>query len=159
MQCANGRLGDRASLVESALPSFASMERHGYDQHFGRSVGRELGDGSGKHAAKLARSGLHAVVLQGVDGLSHAAFVRCKRDCTYKWRRSDTARAAQVCRGNAFDRRSVKRFSASAAYAAVGDGYLHPAGFANWNGRELRQRGAAKSTGGGKECRTDCVNK
>jgi len=60
-------------------------------------------------------------------------------------------------RRDSFDDRRIQRVAASRAHDSALDRNLGPADIANWNGRKSRQRGAAKRTGGGKKCWTNCV--
>jgi hypothetical protein len=102
---------------------------------------------------------MDAVVFQRVDGGAHAAFVGSERYGADKGRRREAAGAAKVRSLNFLDGRLVEGAAAPLADWAVVDRNFSPAGVTNWNGREMRQRGAAERTGGGKEGGTHCVQR
>jgi hypothetical protein len=94
-----------------------------------------------------------------VNRIAHAPVVCTEGDRSHKGRRREPAGATQMRRRNALDRRGVKLVSASTAYGTVMDCDFSPAGITNWNGRELRQGGSAKRTGGGKNGAANCIQR
>ena len=68
-------LREDTGLVESALFALGSVERHGNDKQLCWRIGSELGDGGRKHRAQPDGDRVHAVVLERVDGGTHASVI------------------------------------------------------------------------------------
>ena len=155
----DGGLRQRSCLVEPPLPMLRPVQRHRHHQHLCRSIRQQLRDRLRQHGSKLLRGGMHSVVLQRMNCLAQPSIVSPKCHSPCERRRRNAARSAEVRLGDSLLDRRVQRVAASPARPCVADGYFSPAGIANWNGRKSRQRGAAKSTGGGKKCGTNCVQR
>jgi hypothetical protein len=150
-QNVDGALCEGSGLVEAALSVLGAVQWYGNDEQFGGRIGCKLSDGGSENDAKRAGSGMDAVVLQRMDGGAHAAIIGSERDSACKGRRREAAGAAKMRGGISFDCGLVEGVTTTLAHGAVMDGNFSPAGITNWNGREMRQQGAAESTGGGKE--------
>jgi len=87
--------GERTRLIEPALRVLGAMQRHRNDEHFGGRIGGELRNGIGEHTTKPARCGVQAVVLEGVDRLTHAALIEAIGDGADKRRRRQAASTAK----------------------------------------------------------------
>lgn len=159
MERVDGGFGESTGLVETALLVLRAMEWHGNDKHVSWRIRGELNDGGGEHRSEPAGRRMDAVVLQSMDCCAHPAVIGAERNCTCKRRRCQAAGAAELRRNDAFKGGLVKVVPASPAHRAVMDRNFCPASITNWGGRELRQRGAAESTGGRKEGGTDCVQR
>lgn len=153
----DGCLRESASLIESALAILCAVEGDRDDQHRGRSLGENRRNGLCEHGSEVAGGWMHPVVLQRVNGVAQLAIVSAEGDCSCKRRSGRAAGAAQRGGFDAFDNWRVEGVTASAADNSGLGWNLRPASVTNWNGSESRQRGAAKRTGGGKECGTNCV--
>ncbi len=109
--------------------------------------GEKLHDGRGKNGPETPRRGAHAFVLQRMNRCTQAAIISAERDGSCELRWSEPAGTAKLRGFDAFHNRRIEGVAAAPADGAGVSRNLSPAGIANWNGRELRQRGAAKSTG------------
>ncbi len=142
----DGALCEGSGLVEAALLVLGAVQWYGNDQQFGGRIGCKLSDGGSENGAKTASRGMDTVVLQRMDGGAHAAIIGSERDSACKGRRRKAAGAAKMRGEISFDRGLVEGVTTTVAHGAVMDGNFSPAGITNWNGREMRQRGAAEST-------------
>jgi hypothetical protein len=75
VQCIDCALCEGSGLVEAALLLFCAVQRNGNDEQFSGRIGDKLSDCRRKNGAQTARSGMDAVVLQGVKSSTHAAIV------------------------------------------------------------------------------------
>jgi hypothetical protein len=76
---------------------------------------------------------MDAVVLQRVDGSTHAAVIGTERYCASEagWR--EAASTAKMRGGDSVDGGLVKGVAATLAHEATMDGNFSPAGATNWN--------------------------
>ncbi len=155
----DGATGEGTSLVESALFVLGAVQRYGNDEQACWSIGGKLRNGRSEHRAKAAGGGMDAIVFERMDSGAHPAVVSAEGNGARKGRRRKAAGTAKLCGGYGRDGRLVERVAATFADRASMDGNFSPACVTDWNGRELRQRGAAEGTGGGKECGTNCVQR
>ena len=147
----------RPCLVEAPLSVLGPVQRHRDNQHFWRRLARQLGNGLGQHPAQPVGCRMELVVLEGVNGGFHAAFVDSEGHGPCKAGRREAARAAQ--RGAKMGRiRRGESVAATTAQSTGQGGKFHPAGIADWRRREMRQRGAAEGTDGRKEGATKCIH-
>ena len=66
----------RARLVESPLGMFGAMQRNGDDKKLSWSLGCQSRNGLGQLEAETASCRADPVVLEGVNGFFHSAFVK-----------------------------------------------------------------------------------
>jgi hypothetical protein len=62
-------------LIESALFALCAVERYGNDEQLCWRVESELGDGGCKHGTQPDGDRVHPVVLERVDGGTHASVI------------------------------------------------------------------------------------
>ena len=98
------------------------------------------------------------IVFQRMNGVAHPAFIRTEGDGAHERRRGEPAGAARRDLRRRLER-AQRVAAARRSRARPESGNLGPASIANWNGRKVRQRGAAESAGGGKEGTTDRVHR
>lgn len=146
--------GKQARLVESALREFRPVQRNGDDQHLRWSVRRQPVDRLRQHLSKPLGGRHKAFIFQRVYSIAHASFIGPVGHGALKRRRSQPAGPA--CGEDGVSKR--QNIAATRTYRLVLDGEFSPAYFANWRGRNKRQRGAAKGTKGGKQSTTRCIH-
>jgi len=71
----NRLAGQRTRLVESPLSVLGAMQGNGDDKELSWGLGCQLRNGVGQLEAETTRSGANPVVLEGVNGFFHSAFV------------------------------------------------------------------------------------
>jgi len=84
----------RARLVESPLGMFGAMQRNGDDKKLSWCFSGELRNGLGQLEAETASCRADPVVLEGVNGFFHSAFIKAKGDGASEGGRGKAAGAA-----------------------------------------------------------------
>lgn len=146
----------RPRLVEAPLGVLGPVQRHRDNQHFRRRLARQLGNGLGQHPAQPVGCRMELVVLEGVNGGFHAAFVDSEGHGPCKAGRREAALPAQ--RGASIGRRRAECVAAASAQVTGEGGKFRPAGMADWRKGKMRQRRAAENTEGRKEGATNCIH-
>ena len=141
-------IGQRASLVETALGKFCPVQRHRNHQHLLRRLGCQLGNCLSQHPAQPTGRRVQPVVLERVNGRLHPVPVRPVGHRPHKRRRRQPAGPAQSAARRTGQHRRVQRVAAASTQFSAPGGKLRPANITDGHRGEMRQRGAAESTRG-----------
>jgi hypothetical protein len=142
----NRSLRKGTGLIETSLPILRAMKGHWHHEHLGGSPWQKLRNCFRKHCSKISRRRTQTIIFQCVNRIAQSAVVSAKGHSSCKCRRCQPASAAEMSGLDPLNYRRIQRVAAFLAHHSCLNGYLGPAGFANWDRRESRQRGAAKRT-------------
>ena len=154
VQGCEGMHCEEAGLVESAARLLGGVQRNGNDEQLRRRVSGELLYRVGEHVTQRSSGRFEAAVFEGVDGVAHAAFIGGPCYGALKGGRAHAAGPAERC---FVDWRSGKAVSASMAMGTGAGWKLSPADIADWNGKEAREKVAAKGAAGGIDDATEKI--
>ena len=151
--------GKRPRLVESALCLLRPVQGNRNHEHAIRRVIRKPRHGFGKHVAERSSGCPQTIVFECMNCCPHSAFIRPAGNSTNKGRGRQLARPAKNRSGLAAGLSvCLRRIPTTSTAGPVLDRKLAPARITDWNGRKVRQVGAAKNTGGRKEDATDGIH-